>query len=206
MPIELVGDWLTRLNVKAVSLANNHTMDLGLEAYQEMVRLLGNQGVIVLTQGDVKDMGPFRLVALTDISNRGEYNSDLISEDVLKNLDVPTIALPLIAFVHWGREAYLTPRKRELEVAFALRQRAISGIIGAHNHKASTKLELLAGGETIMAYSIGNFLFDQSAKVSSGSLIELRFFEQGTFFVRRIELPNLYDIALKLRKSQDTPQ
>jgi len=46
-----------------------------------------------------------------------------------------------------------------------------------------------------MAYSLGNFLFDQGAAKASGRLLELRVFGQGTIAARLIELPNLFDLA-----------
>ena len=52
---------LQRLNVWAVTLANNHSRDFGPAAYQNMVRLLENKGIIALENGDIKDMQHFRL-------------------------------------------------------------------------------------------------------------------------------------------------
>ena len=53
----------------------------------------------------------------------------------------------------------------------------------------------LAGGDVAEFYSLGNFLFDQSAARSSGAMVELRVFEQGTIFMRAIPLPNFFDMG-----------
>ena len=60
-------------------------------------------------------------------------------------------------------------------------------------------LKALAGGESLLAYSLGNFLFDQPGPQSSGAVLEVRFFPQGTFFARLIPIPNFYDRALSMR-------
>jgi poly-gamma-glutamate synthesis protein (capsule biosynthesis protein) len=53
----------------------------------------------------------------------------------------------------------------------------------------------LAGGDLAEVYSLGNFLFDQSAQRSSGSMLELRVFPQGTIFTRLIPLPNYFEMG-----------
>ncbi len=63
-------DILKDLNVVAVSLANNHSHDFGDLAFRTMQRLLTDAGITVLENRTVKDLGPFRLAALTDLDNR----------------------------------------------------------------------------------------------------------------------------------------
>ena len=76
-----------------------------------------------------------------------------------------------------------------------MRLRGAAVIAGAHPHVADGRLVTLGGGDTIMAYSLGNFLFDQTAADTSGTLLELRVFRQGTVAARLIGLPNLFDLA-----------
>jgi poly-gamma-glutamate synthesis protein (capsule biosynthesis protein) len=101
--------------------------------------------------------------------------------------------------MHWGLEYAPVPDQRETYLADALRQAAVSLIVGAHPHVADQGLAALAGGEALLAYSLGNFLFDQPSSRASGAVLEVRFFPQGTFFARRIPIPNFYDRALGLR-------
>ena len=72
----------------------------------------------------------------------------------------------------------------------------MSLIVGAHPHVAGKGLEALAGGTSLLAYSLGNFLFDQPGSRASGAVLELRFFPQGTFFARQVAIPNFYERAL----------
>ena len=119
---------------------------------------------------------------------------------MLDRLVVADATRPVVAFVHWGREYVAAPSPRETALAEEMRLRGAALIAGAHPHVADGRLTTLGGGETLMAYSLGNFLFDQSAATASGTLLELRVFEQGTVFARLIGLPNLFDLARPARR------
>jgi poly-gamma-glutamate synthesis protein (capsule biosynthesis protein) len=181
----------------AVSVANNHAHDLGDEAYGGMVRLLKEAGIRVLEHGLVEDFGAFRLAALTDVDNAAMPQTDRITEADIERLARSGAAPPLVAFLHWGVEYSDVPAARERALADALRRQAVSLIVGAHPHRAGEGIEALAGGEAQLVYSLGNFLFDQRDERVSGGLLELRAFEQGTFFTRLIPLPNFYRDALR---------
>jgi poly-gamma-glutamate synthesis protein (capsule biosynthesis protein) len=197
MPAGLSIEWLKALNVVAVSVANNHTRDLGEEPYQEMLRLLAGAGIRVLQHGEVADFGAFRVVALTDLDNTRTPQTDRITPDDIERIARSGAAPPLFAFVHWGVEYGDVPGARELALADALRRQAVSLIVGAHSHRASAAIAALAGGEAQLVYSLGNFLFDQRDDRVSARLLEVRAFEQGTFFTRLIALPNFYKDALR---------
>jgi poly-gamma-glutamate synthesis protein (capsule biosynthesis protein) len=101
-----------------------------------------------------------------------------------------------VALVHWGKEYTSTSGEDEQAMAEALAACGVSLVIGAHSHQASRRPEPIAGGEALMFFSLGNLLFDQRSPYGSGALIELRAFKQGTFAVRVIAVPNLYDAAV----------
>jgi AmmeMemoRadiSam system protein B len=61
MPAGLTLEWLKALNVVAVGIANNHTMDLGGTAFDAMAQTLTDAGITVLKHGSIVDLGPFRL-------------------------------------------------------------------------------------------------------------------------------------------------
>ena len=200
MPRALTVNLLTRLNVIAVSLANNHSMDFGPEAYGDMVKLLEDAGIKALSHGDLKDLGPFRLWTLSDLSNTTAPFMERIQFRDLGPDRVQDVASPLIALLHWGKEGVVEPTARELMLADVLRQRAVTTIIGAHPHKASKAVVSLAGGEAQMTLSLGNFLFDQTGPDASGALLEVTVFDQGTVFTRLRPIPNFYDLARSVAK------
>ena len=195
MPEELALEWLRKLNVVAVGLANNHALDLGESGYAETARALDGAGILRFGQGEVLALPGIDIVGLSDIDTNAAQQFDLIGPELLDRLVRPDAGRPVVAYVHWGREYIAQPSEREAALADAMRLRSVTVIAGGHPHVASDKLTTAAGGETIEAYSLGNFLFDQTADRSSGALLELRVFKQGTVFARLIPLPNLFDLA-----------
>ena len=103
---------------------------------------------------------------------------------------------PLIVFVHWGQEFTSTASDLERNIAEDLAQCGASLVVGAHTHQSSASMELIAGGESLLQFSIGNLLFDQRSPMGSGALLEVRAFAQKTLAVRLVPIPNLYDFAV----------
>jgi AmmeMemoRadiSam system protein B len=194
MPAELAVDWLQRLNVVGVGLANNHTMDLGATGYGETLMALDQAGIPGFGQGEVLELPGLDIVGLTDIGKNGSEALDLIDAALLDRLVRDDASKPVVAFVHWGSEYVPEPGAREKTLADEMRLRSVSAIVGAHPHVASGKLKTLSGGDALELYSLGNFLFDQTSARSSGSILEIRVFKQGTFFARLIPFPNFFDI------------
>jgi AmmeMemoRadiSam system protein B len=195
MPAALVRDWMKSLGVVAVSLANNHTMDFGLDAREAMARDLAALGIMVVRHGEIADLGAFRLAPLTDIDNSRGLLEGVIAEADIARLKYGTARPPLFAFVHWGTEFTATPSVRQRELAAELRRAGVALVIGAHPHVASDRLELIPGGYALSAFSLGNFLFDQKSQIASGAILELRFFAQGTFFARLVPIANIVERA-----------
>jgi poly-gamma-glutamate synthesis protein (capsule biosynthesis protein) len=79
----------------------------------------------------------------------------------------------------------------------------VAAIVGAHSHQAVSRIEAMQGGEYQLTYSLGNLLFDQKTGRSSGALLELRAFQQGTYATRLLPAPNLFELgAAKLKTKQ----
>lgn len=195
MPAELTLGWLEKLNVAAVGLANNHSEDLGPSGLQETRERLAEAGIAWFGQGELLDVEGFALLGLTDIGTNNSGAVDLVGPHLLAPAASADPQKPLFAFIHWGREYQGVPSGREEDLTQLLIAHGVPAIVGAHPHVASERLESLAGGATLRLYSLGNFLFDQTAANASGVLLELRLFGQGTWFARLIPLPNLYDLA-----------
>ncbi|RJT40278.1 AmmeMemoRadiSam system protein B [Mesorhizobium waimense] len=197
MPADLAIGMLKRLYVAGVSLANNHALDLGPSGYAETVRALAAAGIPHFGQGEALALGDLDLVGLTDIDTNGSKNIDLLTPALLDRLVGTNASRPLVAFVHWGREYKTEPSAREELLADQMRLRGVSAIVGSHPHVSSDSIVPLAGGDVAEVYSLGNFLFDQRAERSSGSMLELRVFAQGTIFPRLIPLPNYFEMGRK---------
>jgi poly-gamma-glutamate synthesis protein (capsule biosynthesis protein) len=197
MPQDLTAAWLKRLNVAAVGLANNHAMDLGASGFAETTGALDTAHIPWFGQGDVLALPGLDVVGLADVDTNGSPQTDLLTPALLDKLDRPDAGRAVVAFVHWGREYIAEPSQRETMLADEMRLRSVSAIIGAHPHVASVGVTALGGGDVGEVYSLGNFLFDQSATRASGALVEMRIFEQGTVFMRSIPLPNFFDMGHK---------
>ena len=189
MPTDDTLRWLRELGVVAVSVANNHSRDLGDEAYAAMVLRLREAGLQVLEQGQPQRVGALRVTAWTDLDNHPAPRRDLIG------LSLPPAEAPDLAFMHWGREFVTVPGQRERALAESLRAAGVPMIAGAHPHRASRRIELWGGLDAVMVYSLGNFVFDQRAPRASGALLQISQFEQGTRALRLIPLPDVFDMA-----------
>ncbi|TGV14755.1 AmmeMemoRadiSam system protein B [Mesorhizobium sp. M8A.F.Ca.ET.173.01.1.1] len=197
MPEGLAVDMLKRLHVAGVGLANNHAYDLGPSGYAETLRALDEARIPHFGQGETLALADLDLVGLTDIDTNGSKNTDLLTPALLDRLLHENAERPVVAFIHWGREYKTEPSPREDRLADEMRLRGASVIVGGHPHVSSEAIVPLAGGDVAEVYSLGNFLFDQSAERSSGSMLELRVFPQGTVFTRLIPLPNYFEMGRK---------
>jgi poly-gamma-glutamate synthesis protein (capsule biosynthesis protein) len=186
---------LQALNVRAVSLANNHSFDLGDIGLSESERILTASGITPLLHGKSVDLGPFRVIPLNFIGGAVREGYPLMRDDELERLCDVEAKPPLVAFVHWGREYTTTTEAAEYQIAASLYRGGVSAIIGAHSHHAAERIEVQQGGEYQLFYSLGNFIFDQRASHTSGALFELRIFNQKTFAARLVPLPNLFELG-----------
>jgi poly-gamma-glutamate capsule biosynthesis protein CapA/YwtB (metallophosphatase superfamily) len=188
---------LTALNVTAASLANNHANDLGVEGRAETVTQLERIGVTPMEHGTVTDMGAFRLLALNFVGGKMVGNA-IAAPDSLGWVCSLDAAPPLVAFVHWGEEYVTTAGAEERRIADALARCGVALIVGGHSHQAADSIEPLRGGAAQTVFSLGNFIFDQSAPRGSGTMLELRVFKQGTVAARLVPIPNLFDLTKSL--------
>lgn len=196
MPADLAIGWLKRLNVAGISLANNHAFDLGEAGYAETRAALSEAGIPAAGQGEMLTLPSLDVAALSDLGQNGPRAEAQVTPALLDRL-AGSGDRPLVTFIHWGREYVAEPGMREKELADLLRLRAVSLVVGAHPHVASGAPMAHGGGDMLEIYSLGNFLFDQPAGRASGALLEVRTFEQGTFFARTMPLPNFFDLGRK---------
>jgi AmmeMemoRadiSam system protein B len=189
MEAALTLDLLKKFNVRVVSVANNHTHDYHKEGFEDMTRRLRAEGLRVLGPGDLEDLGPFRLLALTDVDNHPRPRSECLTEKDLTILQQTPRDKPVCVFIHWGREFAAGPGPREELLADRLTRLGVELIIGSHPHRAG---ELTATPRALQVFSLGNFIFDQKRPEASGALLEVNFFPSGGYFVRLQPLGNLY--------------
>ena len=186
---------LQRLNTRAVSLANNHSFDLGANGLRETVAILRRSGIKPLLHGESNDLGRLRVIALNFVDGGSRAGYPVVRGRDLDKVCRLAARPPLVAFVHWGREYTNAATDAQYAAAQSLAQCGVGVIVGAHSHQASARIEAMQGGEYLLVYSLGNFLFDQNAARGSGALLEVRMFKQGTYATRLVPLPNLFDLG-----------
>ena len=200
---------LKALNVRAASLANNHSHDLGAAGLRETAAILKRVGITPLQHMQAVDLGRFGLIAVNFIGSRDHRGYPVAKSPAdLQSLCRIKARSPLFALVHWGEEYHRVARDADYTAAQALHTCGVTGIIGAHSHHAAQRVEAMQGGEFAMVFSLGNLLFDQRGERVSSALVELRLFKQGTFATRLVPLPNLFELAtgeLARKASGDQP-
>jgi len=164
---------IDRMNIVAVSLANNHRYDAGLDGYDEMKQMLTEAGLRVFEHGQVYDLPEFRLATFTDLDNRAVPRfGQRIEDSELDVLNELSNDKPLIAFIHWGQEYVTQMWNRERSLDTKLRERGVDTIIGSHSH-SSSDMSCSEDGCTI--FSLGNFIFDQPWNYTNGKVLEIEF-------------------------------
>lgn len=181
---------LKNLHVAAVSVANNHTLDYGVAARAHMIATLSAAGITVADAGGPVPFGPFDLAVASDVTNSPEPASDLLNESYFAAWQPHTPGKPLFAFLHAGVEYRDAPGKRERTLADWAEQAGATLVIGCHPHRPSPGWERTE--KSLRFPSLGNLIFDQTDPRNGGGLVEIRFFEQGTWAARWIPLGNLY--------------
>ena len=189
MPAGTTVSMLKALNVIAVSLANNHSHDFGPVAYRNMKRQLVRAGITPLDSGQVTEFGNFCLATATDIDNQGSPRTNRLQEAAMAAWKPDESRRPLFAFLHFGEEYRPEPSPRQRALASQVEAHGVELVIGSHPHVAG---ELDCGLESCRAWSLGNFIFDQHDPRVSGSVLEITFFEENTYFLQLHPIGNLY--------------
>jgi poly-gamma-glutamate capsule biosynthesis protein CapA/YwtB (metallophosphatase superfamily) len=143
-----------------LSLANNHADDYGPQVAIDSRAAIEAAGMIAF--GDPLDSENFIVreniggisISLIGFHAFGEKTTELL--DAIKNEDAQ--GRFVIVYPHWGVEYATTAPNVEVQAAEAFVGAGADLIIGAHPHVIQN-IEVI--GSVPVAYSLGNFLFDQ---------------------------------------------
>ncbi len=149
---------LIHAGIDVVSVANNHSHDFGKKAFDTSVRLLKKNGIAVAGLGPrpalVERNGVrFAFLAYSPVDRRESLRR--ITSNIRaakKRADV------IVVLVHWGVEYSNEPDEDQIALAEFMASRGVSLIIGSHPHVVQPMVKV---GNTTVAYSLGNFVFDQ---------------------------------------------
>jgi len=144
-----------------VSLANNHALDAGEAGLRETVGTLSAAGITPLvyqsTNYQSTNVPACQVLAFDDsaapldLEAAAEAVSAAVAE-AAERADVVVVS------IHWGGEYQAAPSQRQQAIARRLAEAGADVIVG-HGPHVLQRVEWV--GETLVAYSLGNFLFDQ---------------------------------------------
>lgn len=154
----------------ALSLANNHALDAGQAGRQETIDTLREAGILPWLAGTpVSVPGSPSIIGLALDDTSTPLDLDSAAETVA---GAAAQAEVVAISIHWGAEYQVTPSTRQREIARVLSKAGASVIFG-HGPHVLQPVEMV--GETLVAYSLGNLLFDQPYPVdcSWGAILQV---------------------------------
>ena len=155
----------------AVSLANNHALDAGEAGMRETINTLSTAGITPLVDWETGKLGNWSPIYQSLAFDDSTAPLDLEAASRAVSATAEQAAIVIVS-IHWGGEYQAAPGPRQQAVARALSD-AGAGIIVGHGPHVLQRIEWV--GETLVAYSLGNFLFDQPypADCRQGAILRL---------------------------------
>lgn len=143
--------------INLVSLANNHIENFGQQGVDDTKA--------TLTKAGITGVGEYETAILTI---QGKTIGFLALDDITHTVDLERV-YPILAdlreqsqvviiLIHWGAEYQLLPGERQKTLAKALISNGATIILGTHPHVLQP---IESEGNSLIAYSLGNFVFDQ---------------------------------------------
>lgn len=202
-----------------LSVANNHIFDYGREALLDTISILKNNGIETVGAGEnyeeankflIKDVNgvkiafaaytnlyPENLEADNDSAGISSFGLEEIKSKIgkiksFKFSDIVVISL------HWGEEYKLEPNLTQRNIAHSLIESGADLIIGHHPHVIQ-EVENYKNGW--IAYSLGNFVFDQyfSEETMEGLILRVAINDEKIFNVsqEKIKINNAFQPEIK---------
>lgn len=169
---------LLKQHFTAVSLANNHTLDFGIDGFVGQLDMLeaghlpyfgGGRTLADARRPLMINRKGFRIALLgyNDFYSEdyaatesqpgiAPFKIDMMIEDIRRAREAERAEI-VIPFVHWGGELIEEPEQQQRIWARQLIDAGASAVIGSHPHVTQT-VEIYKGKPIV--YSLGNFVFD----------------------------------------------
>lgn len=156
------------------SVANNHTLDAGKAGFDQTVAALqkagvqtvGHDGLVVVERKGLR----IGSLAYCDFScGHRELDEESIRSEVAGARDE---ADAVVVSWHWGVEGSEKPSPRQRRLARLAAQAGADVVLGHHPHVIQPVEWVSEGGRrTLVAYSLGNFVFDPPNEAQRRSAI-----------------------------------
>jgi poly-gamma-glutamate synthesis protein (capsule biosynthesis protein) len=164
-------EYLKYLGINIVSVANNHTMEHGMNIFKETIVLLRENGIKVVgydnEQGKTNiesfiingvKYGFCAFSSIKDLKYIKSYSRfDLAkAKDVFTRMELESIDVKIIS-IHWGDEYISIPSVQQINLAEELKNIGFNVIAGHHPHVIQP---IIKCDNCVIIYSLGNFIFD----------------------------------------------
>lgn len=191
--------YLRQAGVTNVSLANNHAADFGLSnlinAKNELSKVgiesFGLPSMLSTSSVSVSEIHGYT-VGVVALNTLFASPTDTDLREILTTLSNETDLQ--VIFIHWGDEYKRTAGMKERLLARKLVDLGADLIVGHHPHVVQ---EIEKIDNTLVFYSLGNFIFDQyfSRDVREGLVLKLRVDGNGGLYLRLMPISSLENKA-----------
>lgn len=173
-------NWLMDYGFNLVSLANNHSYDMGRTGFAETKKTLEEIGLQYYGEQYSVDNDALFIKNVNGITlafiGLNDTNSRIDREDILPLLSkAEELAHHTIVNIHWGQEYKLLSNSHQQDLAHYMIDHGADIIIGHHPHVVQ---EMEIYNNRPIYYSLGNFIFDQyfSEDTQQGLGLSISFF------------------------------
>jgi poly-gamma-glutamate capsule biosynthesis protein CapA/YwtB (metallophosphatase superfamily) len=179
-----------------LTLANNHAVDFGRSALLDTIHAVRAAGMAtigaganawrarrpaIVTRGGLRiallgysDVNPPGFSATAGAPGTAPADPAQIEADVHAALRRADVA---VCFFHWGVELHTEPDARQKELAAACLRAGAALVLGAHPHVFGPVVR--PSRHTLVAWTLGNFLFPSSGTTARSGILEVRLGTDG---------------------------
>ncbi len=176
--------YLKDLGFDAVSLANNHALDFGVDGYEQTLGHLKDSGIVSFgypfNSKNVSAVMPMQGKTLCLVGYHSLFDPDTVLV-VVEIKKIRPACTYVVVMPHWGEEYQHTPTAWQKAAAHEFIDAGADVVIGGHPHIVQP-IEIYNG--RAIFYSLGNFLFDQGfqPEVKRGVAVRVEFTTSSTLF------------------------
>jgi poly-gamma-glutamate capsule biosynthesis protein CapA/YwtB (metallophosphatase superfamily) len=182
---------LVAASIDVLSLANNHHLDGGQAGLEETLEVLNANGMKALLPGESAwntSIQGVKLGFLAYDCTSPSFDLDRAKQDIARARSAGAF---VIVSLHWGGEYRTAPEPGQIALAQTLVD-AGAGMVWGHHPHVLQPLAWMNGAagphRALVAYSLGNALFDQPAPpdASRGAVLLVTLNQQGINSVRAV--------------------
>jgi len=161
------AEYLRSSGFNVLQVANNHTVQHGREGFDETVEALrqskilpvglaGQEMEVINVGGET--VGFYAASDVPDNTNKKQLSYQKLDSHLIERIKKSVAKVDyLFVMFHWGLEESTVPMDYQLALIDELVEAGVTGIIGSHPHLF---YEVWKQGNSIVAPSLGNFVFD----------------------------------------------